>query len=91
MDWVIKETKKITKSLNTLPRNIQASYEAWRSVVLNNGIDSLRQIKGYHFEKLSGQRSQQHSCRLSKGYRVFFRIDKKIVTVYVLEVNKHEY
>lgn len=88
--WLINDSK-IRKQITKLPKHVQAKYSYWRTFVINDGVEKLSIIRGFNFEKLSGDRAGQYSCRLSKGYRVIFEIYKETVTVYVLEVNKHAY
>lgn len=90
MKWKV-EDKRAAKEISKLPLHIQENYKYWKRIITENGTEKLRDIRSYHFEKLSGKRAGQYSCRLSKGYRVIFDINKEIITVYVLEVNKHEY
>jgi plasmid maintenance system killer protein len=91
MEWVIVESKKAKKDIEKAPRQIQAAYSAWKRVVKFNGPSVLYNFKGYHHEKLKGKREGQHSCRLSKFYRVIFAIKEKEISVNVIEVNKHDY
>ncbi len=91
MNWVVLETKEVIKALNKLPKNIQSAYSYWRRLIIYEGIIKLREIKSFHFEKLKGKRLGQHSCRLSKGYRVIFEVKFNEIKVIVMEVNKHEY
>tara|TARA_B100000315_G_scaffold247120_1_gene275400 strand:+ start:1018 stop:1293 length:276 start_codon:yes stop_codon:yes gene_type:complete len=91
VNWVVIETKKVVKTLDKLPKNIQSAYSYWRHLVIANGVNKLREIKSFHFEKLKGNKQGQYSCRLSKSYRVFFEINKREIKIIVVEVNKHEY
>jgi mRNA-degrading endonuclease RelE of RelBE toxin-antitoxin system len=91
MNWVVLETKDAIKDLAKLPKHIQATYSYWRNIVTFHGLQKLREIKSFHFEKLKGTREGEFSCRLSKSYRVLFEIREKEIRVIVLEVNKHEY
>ena len=91
MSWVIDEDKRVIKALNKLPRYIQSSYSYWRSLITNDGIDKVKEIKGFHFEKLKGKKKNEYSCRLSKSYRVYFALAKETKTVIVSGVNKHDY
>jgi plasmid maintenance system killer protein len=90
MIWKV-EDKKISKDIDKLPRHIQKHYSLWKRTVTELGIVKLREIKSYHFEKLQGKRQGQLSCRLSQDYRVIFEIYSNVVSIVVLEVNKHEY
>lgn len=92
MNWIVNETKKANKGLQKAPLHIQACYNYWRKIIINNGLETaMKELKGARFEKLKGNRAGQSSCRLSKGYRVIFKVYKNELTVLVLEVNKHEY
>ena len=50
---------------------------------------ALRGWKSLHFEKLSGQRSHQHSIRLNKQFRLIFELksedEERIVTIVSIE------
>lgn len=90
MAYIVDE-RKIVKTLNKLDKTIRAAYAAWKGIVINNGFEGLRNVKGFHFEKLKGTRKGQHSCRLNRGFRVFFRKIGKSFVIEVLEISKHEY
>ncbi|MGR3177234.1 MAG: type II toxin-antitoxin system RelE/ParE family toxin [Candidatus Anammoxibacter sp.] len=77
--------------MSKLDKSIRAAYSAWKWIVINNGIEGLRNVKGFHFEKLKGKRKGQYSCRLNKGYRVFFKKIVNTIIIEVLEINKHAY
>lgn len=85
------DDKKVLKTLNKLEKPVRAAYSAWKNILSNEGMEGLRNIKGFHFEKLKGNRKGQHSCRLNRGYRVIFIKTDISVIIEVLEVNKHEY
>ena len=57
------------------------------------GLLETRKISGFHDEPLRGDRFSQRSIRLNRAYRAIYIVDEyeKIVTVKVIEVNKHEY
>ena len=90
MRHVVNEDK-VVKVLCKLPIEIRSAYSVWRDIVLEDGLKGLRMVKGFHFEKLKGNRFGQCSCRLNRGYRVIFEKQKNNFTVVVLEVTKHEY
>jgi Txe/YoeB family toxin of Txe-Axe toxin-antitoxin module len=79
----------VVKPLGKLPKEIRAAYSVWRNILIHEGFNGLRNIKGFHMEKLKCHRLGQYSCRLNKGYRVIF-IQEGEKTV-VLEVNNHGY
>jgi len=88
--YVVNEDK-VVKVLCKLPVEIRNAYSVWRSVVLEDGLKGLRTVKGFHLEKLKGNRLGQCSCRLNRGYRVVFEKQKDNFIIVVLEVTKHEY
>lgn len=90
MHYVVNEDKVI-KTLCRLPIEIRNAYSIWRGIVLEDGLKGLRDVKGFHFEKLKGVRSGQYSCRLNRGYRVIFERQGDSFIVIVLEVTKHGY
>ena len=57
------------------------------------GLEKVREIPGYHDEKLIGKLRNQRSIRLSKAYRAIYEVtsDGAVTFVRVFEVNKHEY
>ena len=91
MSWVINENKNVIKALSKLPRHIQSTYSYWRSLIINDGLDRVKKIKGFHFEKLKGKKKNEYSCRLSRSYRVYFTLAKETKKVIVSGVNKHDY
>ena len=70
----IVDESKIIKTLYKLDKPIRAAYSAWKSIVINNGFDGLKNVKGFHIKKLKGNRKDQYSCRLNKGYREFLKV-----------------
>lgn len=89
--WLILEHKSIEKNSKKLPKQVLKKYELWKDIVFRHGPDKLREFPGFHDEKLKGDRSGQRSSRLSKQYRVIYTIEKNIITVYVLDINPHNY
>jgi len=89
--WKILEHKTIARTVKRLPPWIAKEYETWKDLIYRHGPDILRQYRGYHDEPLKGKRKGQRSSRLSRQYRVIYVADRKTITVYVLEVNPHEY
>jgi len=65
--------------------------ELWKDIVFRHGPEKLREFPGFHDEKLKGERKGQRSSRLSFQYRVIYRVERDIVTVFVLEITPHKY
>jgi len=89
--WKIQEHRKLSKTIRRLPLWIIKEYETWKDLVYRHGPEILKQYPGFHDEKLRGKRKSQRSSRLSLQYRVLYAVDRRIVTVYVLEINPHKY
>ncbi len=90
MAYIVDESK-ISKTLIKLDKSIRAAYSAWKGIVTNNGLRGLRAVKGLHLEKLKGKRKGQYTCRLNRGYRVFFKQSDNEFVIEVLEISKHAY
>ena len=91
MMWQIREHREVEKVCHQLPPAVLKKYELWKNLVFRHGPSILRQFPGFHDEKLKGPRHRQRSSRLSLQYRVIYSVEKKIVTVFVLEITPHEY
>lgn len=89
--WQILEHKNIEKTTKKLPKQVLRKYELWKDIVFRHGPEKLKEFPGFHDEKLEGNRCGQRSSRLSKKYRVIYTIEKNIITVYVLDINPHDY
>ena len=89
--WHIKEHRRIEKTIAGLPLQVIKKYELWKDIVFRHGPEKLKEFPGFHDEKLKGDRLGQRSSRLNLQYRVIYLVEEDIVTVYVLEINPHEY
>jgi plasmid maintenance system killer protein len=89
--WHIKEHRDIGKVCRKLPLDVVKKYELWKSIVFRHGPEKLRELPGFHDEKLKGKRKGQRSSRLSIQYRVIYRVERDTVTVIVLEISPHQY
>ena len=89
--WVIKEHSRIKKACKKAPSAVVKKYELWKSLVFRHGPGKLREFPGFHDEALKGKRAGQRSSRLSLHYRLIYEVDRKVVTVFVLEITAHEY
>jgi hypothetical protein len=89
--WHIKEHRTIEKTISKLPSQVIKKYELWKDIVFRHGPDKLREFPGFHDEKLKGSRLGQCSSRLNLQYRVIYLVEEDIVTVFVLEINPHDY
>ena len=89
--WTIYEKKSLIKSLKTVPLRIRKEYEIWKRIVELQGMQGLREIKGYHDETLKGEWKGFRSSRLSLQWRVIYKAEKEELEIYVIDVNAHKY
>lgn len=89
--WEILESDEVLKAARKLQPEIAKKYELWKAILRVTGPTGLRPIKGFHDEALSGKWKGFRSSRLSKQYRVIYRVDQDEVAVYVIDVNAHDY
>ena len=89
--WEIYEHKKVFKNLKKAPVEIQKRYEKWKDIVFISGPESLKLIKGFHDDALTGNRKGFRSSRLNIQYRVIYKIDSGHIFVQVEDVTPHDY
>ncbi len=91
MAWTIVEERDAVRVIDALPRQVAGKYTTWLSIVRERGPQGLRAIKGFHDEKLSGELKQFRSSRLNQQWRVIYRVESNVVTVYVERITPHDY
>ena len=89
--WDIYEHRRVGKQLSSCPLEVQKRYEKWKDIVQLSGPKGLLLIRGFRDEQLAGKLKGFRSSRLSKQYRVIYKIEKDHLIVDVLEVNPHDY
>jgi len=89
--WAIKEHRDIKKVCRKLPPSVVKKYELWKDIVFRHGPEKLKEFPGFHDERLRGRRESERSSRLSLHYRVIYRVERRIVTIYVIEITPHKY
>lgn len=89
--WRIREHRDAQKICRKLPVAVLKKYELWKNLVFRHGPDILREFRGFHDEKLKGSRVGQRSSRLNLQYRVIYKVEHDVITVYVLEITPHDY
>jgi addiction module RelE/StbE family toxin len=89
--WTIYEKKSLIKSLKVIPLRIKKEYEIWKRIVELQGVQGLREIKGYHDEALKGEWKGFRSSRLSLQWRVIYKAEKEELEIYVIDVSAHKY
>ena len=89
--WTILEQRDVARILDKLPPQVAEKYAFWCALVRQSGPRGLRTIKSFHDEKLRGSLAELRSSRLNKQWRVIYRVDSDVVTVYVERVTPHDY
>jgi addiction module RelE/StbE family toxin len=89
--YTVLEHRTVGKILKKAPVEIQKNYLAWKRIVELEGPQGLRFIKGFHDESLRGSWLGFRSSRLNRQWRVIYKVEKKELIVYVVEVNPHTY
>jgi addiction module RelE/StbE family toxin len=89
--WVIYEKKSLIKTLSKLPIEVLKHYELWKRVVEHAGQRGLYLIKGFHDEALLGKWHGYRSSRLTKQWRVIYKVEKEVCQIYVIDINPHNY
>lgn len=89
--WNVVESRAAVKALDTAPHEIVTKYNAWATIVRMQGPQGLRAIKGFHDESLAGKWLGYRSSRLSLTWRVYYRVEKDTVSVYVEAIDPHRY
>ena len=89
--WQIYEKKNLVKGLKKIPKHFLKHYEVWKQIIELSGPQGLRLIKGFHDEALKGVWLGYRSSRLTREWRVIYKIEDKQCEVFVIDVNHHEY
>lgn len=84
-------SKEAKKGLDRAPEHIKRKYLYWLDLVETIGIYESRKYKGFHDEPLKGNRVGQRSVRLSKSYRLIYKLKMIKSELVILEINKHDY
>jgi plasmid maintenance system killer protein len=89
--WQIKEHKNVIKSISKIQPEIAYKYELWKNIIYRHGPEKLKEFPGFHDEKLKGRYVNERSSRLNIQYRVIYRVQHNLLTIYVLEISPHKY
>jgi len=81
------------KQLRKVPSHIVKKFALWVDLVTTEGLAAARAIPGFRDHGLKGDWKGYRAIRLSEAYRAIYeeRHDGTVQTVYVEEVNKHDY
>ena len=81
------------KQLARVPAHIVRKFALWVDLVRFEGLEAARAVRGFRDHPLEGQWQGYRAIRLSDAYRAIYivRGQDVVETVYVEEVNKHDY
>lgn len=89
--WRVQEHRDIRKISHKLPLQVLEKYDLWKQIIVRHGPQQLRELPGFHDEKLRGNREGERSSRLNLQYRVIYSVEQDTVTVFVIEITPHKY
>jgi len=89
--WTIYEKMSLQKNIKKIPENILKRYELWKRIIELDGINGIRQIRGFRDERLKGRWFGYRSSRLNNQWRVIYKLNKQELEVFVIEINPHKY
>jgi proteic killer suppression protein len=81
------------KQLARAPAHIVRKFALWADLVRFEGLEAARAVRGFRDHQLKGQWKGYRAVRLSDAYRAIYIVRGQgvVETVYVEEVNKHDY
>jgi len=87
----IYEHKSIARKCSKLLQEVLKRYEKCKDIAALSGTEELRFIKGFHDEALKGKWNGYRSSKLNIQYRVIYKVENKIFTIYVVDLTSHDY
>ncbi len=87
--WTVLEQRAAAKAIDKLPHHVGEKYAFWCAIVRQSGPEGLRAIKSFHDEKLTGKLASIRSSRLNEQWRVLYRVEADVVTVFVERITPH--
>lgn len=89
--WEVLEHRRLARKLPRLPIDVLKRYEKWKDIVRISGPQGLRMIRGFHDEALRGEWKGHRSSRLSRQYRLVYRVEADDILVLVIDITAHDY
>ena len=89
--WQVFEHRRIQRRVRKLPTEVLKRYEKWKDIVEISGPQSLRLIRGFNDESLSGEWKGHRSSRLGIQFRVIYRVEKEKLYVMAIDITPHDY
>ncbi len=89
--WSVDLHKNVQKILRKLPQQVVNALTIWINIAQTDGPIGLRSTRGFNDEPLRGKWKGFRSSRLNQQYRVIYKVDKDIVSIFVIDVTAHDY
>jgi addiction module RelE/StbE family toxin len=89
--WTVEFHREVKKGLKKLPISVRNALTVWVEIASIEGPVGLRMAKGFNDEALKGKWRGYRSSRLSKQYRLIYRVEKDIVRILVVDITAHDY
>lgn len=91
MDVELSNTAR--KQLSKVPAYIAKKFVLWVDLVRVDGLATARAVSGFRDHALKGEWQGYRAIRLSDAYRAIYTVRENgsVETVWVEEVNKHDY
>ncbi len=89
--WRVVEAAGVGRQLGRAPKQVQEKYEFWRSVAELDGPKGLRRLPGFRDHALKGEWRGRGRLPYPVGGGSSTRFVGDELTVFVLEVNPHDY
>ena len=89
--WRVEEHNRVDKELRGVPKEIVKRYEKWKDIARLSGPAGLRQIKGFHDERLSGKWKDYRSSRLGLQYRLIYQLVSNEQLFRIVSITAHDY
>ena len=89
----VEMTKSAHKEAEKAPQQVRRKLALWIETVKSIGLESTKQLSGYHDEPLQGTRKGQRSIRLNIQWRAIYRLksDGTVEFIEIEEVTPHAY
>lgn len=86
-------SKGARKQLAKVPTQIVRKFALWADLLHFEGLEAARGVPGFRDHALKGEWQGYRAVRLSDAYRAIYVVHEQdlVETVYVEEVNKHDY
>lgn len=85
------ERDGVDKTLAKAPQHIYRKYQLWLDMMRDHGPEAIREWRGFKDHALKGEWAGYRASRLSKLYRVIYRIERLRIMVIVEKIDPHRY